>query len=380
MSVRWVAFGTYDKGRHPRIAVLVDGLRASGDDVIEINEPLRLDTAGRVAMLRQPWRLPGLAARLLGSWASLVRARLRYRQAAGERPDAVLVGYLGHFDVRLARRLFPGTLIVLDHLVSAADTARDRNLARRGGFKDRLLHGIDAGALRSADLIVVDTAEHRAELPSAAAGRAVIAPVGATEPWFRQDRPVDLEAGPLRVIFVGVFTPLHGAPTIAAALAALAGDDIDVTMVGTGQDLARARELAAHSRRVRWLDWVDGAELPALVASHHVNLGIFGISGKARAVVPTKVYQGAAAGCAIVTSDTAPQRSALGEAAVYVPAGDPEALAAALRALAANRSEVARLGDAARRVAAARYTPAAVVAELRERVAGSSDRGRRSGI
>ena len=379
VAVRWVIFGTYDKSRHPRVAVLVDGLRASGDTVTEINEPLRVDTAARVAMLRQPWRLPGVAARLLGSWAALVRARLRYRRRAdGVRPDAVLVGYLGHFDVRLARRLFPGTPIVLDHLVSAAETARDRNLAGRGGVKDRLLHRIDAGALRSADLVVVDTAEHHAALPAAVAGRAVVAPVGATEPWFRQDRPPGLDGGPLRVIFVGVFTPLHGAPTIAAALAALADDEIDVTMVGTGQDLARSRELAAGSRRVRWLDWVDGAELPALVASHHVNLGIFGTSGKARAVVPTKVYQGAAAGCAIVTSDTVPQRSALGDAAVYVPAGDPAALAAALRALAANRPEVARLGAAARRVATARYTPAAVVAELRERAAGSTIAGARA--
>ena len=45
-----------------------------------------------------------------------------------------------------------------------------------------------------------------------------------------------------------------------------------------------------------------------MVASHDVCLGIFGDTDKALSVVPTKVYQGAAAGCAVVTSDTAPHR------------------------------------------------------------------------
>ena len=76
---------------------------------------------------------------------------------------------------------------------------------------------------------------------------------------------------------------------------------------------------------------MPAANLPALVAGHDVCLGIFGTGDKALRVVPNKVFQGAAAGCAIVTSDTAPQRRALGDAAVLVPPGDPEALAAALR-------------------------------------------------
>ena len=54
-------------------------------------------------------------------------------------------------------------------------------------------------------------------------------------------------------------------------------------------------------------------------------------------MVPNKVFQGAAAGCAVVTSDTAPQRRVLGDAAVLVPPGDPAALAEALRSLAADR-------------------------------------------
>jgi glycosyltransferase involved in cell wall biosynthesis len=368
--MRWAAFGTYDQRSHPRVAVLIEGLRARGDEVVEINEPLRLDTAGRVRMLRQPWRLPLLAAKLLRCWAALAWRSRRLRGAAA--PDAVLVGYLGHFDVRLARPLFRRTPLVLDHLVSATGTASDRGLAGDRGLKRRLLAAVDTGALRRADLVVVDTTEHLAALPAAVRERAVVVPVGATDAWFAQGRSRGTRegagpGGPLRVIFVGVYTPLHGSRTIGAALAELAVDEIDVTMVGSGQELAACRAAAAGNTRVTWLDWVAAEDLPELVARHDVSLGIFGSTPKALNVVPNKVYQGLAAATAVVTSDTRPQREALGDAALLVPPGDPADLAAALRQLAKDRAELTRLRTAGFEVALARYQPAAVVEPIRER-------------
>lgn len=373
--MRWLTFGTYDVRSHPRVGVLIEGLRASGDEVVELNEPLRLSTAGRVAMLSQPWRLPVLAGKLARCWTLLaVKAGRARRQGT---VDALLVGYLGHFDVRLARRLFPRTPIVLDHLVSAAGVARDRGLAGSGGLKARLMRWIDDGALRAADVVVVDTPQHETALPEAAAAKAVLAPVGATEEWFAQGR-VRVSRGaaqPLRVVFAGLFTPLQGTRTLGSALAALAGDDqIEVTMVGTGQDHPACRAAAAGNPRVTWIDWVRGEELPGLVGAHDVSLGIFGTTEKAHTVVPTKVYQGAAAGCAIVTSDTAPQRSALADAAVFVPPGDAEAVAAALRRLAKDRDELIRYQDAARDRAVGQFTAPAVVAALRDRLTHPSAR------
>jgi glycosyltransferase involved in cell wall biosynthesis len=119
---------------------------------------------------------------------------------------------------------------------------------------------------------------------------------------------------------------------------------------------------------VRWLDWVPAAELPALVASHDVCLGIFGTGDKALRVVPNKVFQGAAAGCAVITSDTAPQRRVLGDAAVLVPPGDPVALADALLRLANDREELLKRRHAARQLAAERFTPEQVVRPLTDRL------------
>ena len=105
-----------------------------------------------------------------------------------------------------------------------------------------------------------------------------------------------------------------------------------------------------------------------MVADHDVCLGIFGRGDKALRVVPNKVFQGAAAGCAVVTSDTAPQRRALGACAVLVPPGDPEALAGALRDLAADRDRLHALRTGAWTLARERFVPEAVVVPLVERV------------
>ena len=362
--MRVILFGTYDTSMHPRIATLGAGLRDSGIEVAECNAPLGLDTAGRVAMLAQPWRAPALLLRLAGRWATLARSARRMPT-----PDAVLVGYLGHFDVHLARLLFRRVPIVLDHLAGASDTGRDRRLD--GGPRQALLGLIDAAALRAADVVVVDTEEHRAALPGRHQRRALVVPVGAPAAWFEAARPAagdvvasGTDSGPLRVVFYGLYTPLQGAPVIGTALSLLTGTPVEVTMIGDGQDAPAAKAAAAANRAVRWVDWVPAADLPAVVASHDVCLGIFGTGEKARRVVPNKVFQGAAAGCAIVTSDTPPQRRLLGEAAVLVPPGDPEALAAALRRLAADPVELARLRREAARLAAAQFAPAQIVAPL----------------
>jgi glycosyltransferase involved in cell wall biosynthesis len=368
--MRAMIFGTYDTAMHPRIATIAEGLAARGYEVTECNFPLGLSTADRVDMLAKPWKAVGLVTRLVSRWTSLA---LKAKRPGRGRPDLVVVGYLGHFDVRLARLLFRRgkTPIVLDHLVGASDTARDRRLD--GGPRQILLRMIDSGALRAADVIVVDTQEHLDALPPEHRDRAVVVPVGAPTAWNQAagaaERAVPApDEAPLKVVFYGLYTPLQGAPVIGAALGKLAGAPVEVTMIGGGQDEAETKAAAAGNTSVRWLNWVPSTELPGVVAEHDVCLGIFGTGQKALRVVPNKVFQGAAAGCAIVTSDTAPQRRMLGDAAVLVPPGDAGALADALAHLAQDRAALAARRRAARELADERFTPAQVVVPLIERL------------
>lgn len=374
--MRVLSFGTYDVQAHPRIGILIDGLRESGCEVVEVNVPLGLDTAARVSMLRDPRRLGLLARRLLRCWGELAVRACRVRRRG--RPDVVLVGYLGHFDVLLARRLFPGTPIVLDHLIFAADTALDR--AASGPVRDRLLRALDRAALRAADVVVVDTAEHAELVPPGDRGKALVVPVGAPRAWWAartsardwqppvESAPEDPDR-PLRVVFFGLFTPLQGAPVVGAALGRLADRAyVSALMIGSGQDLELTRLAAAANPRVEWRAWEPPEKLPALVARADVCLGTFGTSAKAARVVPNKVFQGAAVGCAIVTSDTPPQRRALGGSAIFVPPGDPAALGAALEKLAGDPAMVAYYRRAAADLADAQFRPATVVAPLLDRL------------
>ena len=353
-----VAFGTYDARRHPRVGVLIEGLRARGAVVTECNAPLDVDTAARVAALRRPWRLIPLGVRLVGAWGRLWRQARRLSV-----PDVVVVGYLGVVDVRLARRLWPKAIVVLDQMAFVGDIARDRGLGRRrvAGWLD----SVDAAAIRRADVVLVDTAQNVRLIPEQHRGRGVVVPVGASRDWFGDagDAEAANPGSSLRVVFYGLYTPLQGAPVIGAAIARC-GSDVQFTMIGSGQESGNTRDAAGDAPDVRWLDWVDPSELRRVVAGHDVCLGIFGQGDKAQRVVPTKVYQGAAAGCAIVTSDTEPQRSTFGDDALYVRPGDPVALADVLTGLAADRERLAEMRRRARRLAEHDFRPEAVVAPL----------------
>ena len=339
--------------------MILDGLASHGYDVHESNAPLGFSTAERVDMLAKPSRLPRLAVRLVACWSQLVVrstvSRIR------RRPDVVVVGYLGHFDVLLARVLFPRTTIVLDHLIFAGTTGVDRGAT--GRTTGRLLSALDRLSMAAASIVVVDTVEHARRVPASAS--VVVVPVGADASWYAASAGDSSPLGDgsrLSVVFYGLMTPLQGAPVIAEAVSALHGR-IDVTIIGSGQDGERVDAILRGVPAVTRVEWVPPEDLPQLVARHDVALGIFGTSEKALSVVPNKAYQSLAAGAGLVTSDTAAQRRVLGDAAEYVTPGDPAALTSSLDRLASDPSHVADLRSRALR-AAPRFAADVVVEPL----------------
>lgn len=358
-----LAFGTYNVRKHPRVGILIDGLKKHGCWVEEINHPLTLSTAQRVDILKKPWKLAGFGWNLLKLWRQLRKDARRWLRVNGS-PDAVLIGYMGHFDVLLARLIFRRTPIILDHLIFAGDTAKDRG-AR--GLKVTLLNRLDRMAIHAATLVVVDTYEHQSMLHDG--DSSLVVPVGATDVWFdAQSRQAGLSRSK-DVVFYGLYTPLQGTTVIAEAIKELArrGLTPHFTLIGKGQDYDEVRSIVQGLANVEFIPWIEPEQLPDVVASHAIALGIFSTTPKGLHVVPNKVYQSMAAGCAVITSDTAPQRRMLRNGAILVEPGNATALADAISRLLTDDRALASAQANARHAAQA-FSSVPVTEELAYRI------------
>ena len=349
--MRVLYFGTYDRA-YPRNAQVISALRDAG---VEVHEQHRA-----VWERRHNWSV-GLRQMLRVAEAerSLRRSPDDERDA-----DALIVGYPGHFDLPAAKRVARGRPVVFNPLVSLFDTlVDDRGRFRRGSPGAGVVHLVDRRAFRRADLVVADTAAHAAffrEHFGLAAERLEVCFVGAEDRLFF---PGWQPEAPFHVLFVGKLIPLHGLETILEA-AALA-PEVPFRVVGSGQLEAL---LDGRPPNVEWVPWVEYEDLPGEIQSAACALGIFGTSAKASRVIPNKAFQTIACGTPLNTGDTPAARELLtdGEDALLVPPGDPEALAAAVRRLAADRGLADRIGAAGRETYEARASEAVLGIRWRE--------------
>jgi glycosyltransferase involved in cell wall biosynthesis len=330
--VRVIYFGTYERD-YPRNAQVIACLRGSGVEVVERHVSV---WDGQ----EHKWSVGPLSALRV----ALAEARLSLPMRGPF--DAVIVGYPGHFDMPRARRLARRRPLVFNPLVSLADTlVGDRGRFAEGSLPARLLAKIDRRALRLADLVVADTdanADFLAELGGIPRDRVATALVGAEERLFR---PAWRYPERFVCLFVGKLIPLHGLETIIAA--AELAPELPFRIVGSGQLDAL---LEHRPENVEWERWIDYERLPDAYWDAGCALGVFGGSAKAARVIPNKAFQALACGTPLVTADTPAARELLvdGESALLVPPGDPAALAAAVRRLAADPGLARRLSVAGR--------------------------------
>ncbi len=337
-------FGTYERA-YPRNAQVISCLRAAGVDVIEEHIAVWDD-------LREGWSAgAGRGLRLAAAEARLFARRV-------DEADAIVVGYPGHLDLAAARHAARGRPVVFNPLVSLADTlVADRGRFRGGSLAARTLERIDRHAFRSADRVVADTATH-ARFLSGLRGRddVFVCFVGAEDRLFTPGwEPGD----PFTALFVGKLIPLQGVDTILAA--AREAPDTRFRVIGSGQ---LGPLLADRPANVEHVPWVEYERLPSEIRRSGCTLGIFGTTAKAQRVIPNKAFQALACAAPLVTADTPAARELLAheESALLVPAGDPSALAAAVRRLAED-------SDFAHRIAA--NGRAAYVASASEAVLGA---------
>ncbi|HEY6865920.1 MAG TPA: glycosyltransferase family 4 protein, partial [Candidatus Eisenbacteria bacterium] len=264
--------------------------------------------------------------------------------------------------------------LVFDPLVSRHDTlVEDWGLHAPRSLQARWNLGIDRWSLGLADLVLCDTWAHGALYERLGVPRARLArvPVGAEARFF--DVPPAAGEGVLRIAYVGGFLPLHGTLTIVEALARLERQgglpEYRCEMVGRGIEFDAARALAHRLglARVDFSGPVEYAAAPMVLARADIVLGAFGAGGKAGRVIPHKVWQGLAAGRAVVTGDGDGLRELFepGRDLWAVPRGDPAALADGLARLLGDRALRAALSERGRARAREVGTPERVGATLR---------------
>jgi glycosyltransferase involved in cell wall biosynthesis len=323
-------FGHFDPS-YARNRIVAKALRRAGATVISARDP-------RPFLHRTPRIARGL-----------VRSRA----------DAVIVGFPGHADVAMARAIGRRLRapVLFDAFLSRYETAvEDRGLvaprtlqARRCALEDRF-------ACALSTRVLLDTETHmdyfadRFGVPRSKLRRLW---VGADDDVMRPGPPPD--DARFRVFVYASFIPLHGLEHVVRAAKVLErhGDHFRVEIVGGGQTEASVRQLAGELgvANVRFLGSRPYAELPRLMASSHVCLGIFGTTPKAARVIPNKVFDALAVARPVISADTPAIRELLvdREHALLCPAGQPEALAHAITELAGDerlRQAIAARGHA----------------------------------
>lgn len=339
-------WGTYDTGK-PRTRLLLKGLRANGAEVVECHADIWNGVEDK-SQLRGTWR----RFRIILHWI-FSYPRLGWRLLRAPRPDVLLIGFPGIWDILIAAPIarLRGIPLVWDMFMSTYDTiVEDRRLLRKGSTAARLLHSLEKFALRRADFVFLDTQAHarRVEkLFQADCGSIGAVWVGAEMEYFnhheimpthRQD-----EATPLRVLFYGQFIPLHGIETIVHAARLTRDEPFEWHLVGKGQQAEYIQSMLEHDPlpKLRWDDWIDYEDLFRAIAHADVCLGIFGTSDKASSVIPNKVFQAIAMGKPIITRDSPAIREILDgtpPCSYLVTPGDPASLAEAVRDICVRKS------------------------------------------
>lgn len=363
-------FGTYDAD-YVRNRVIIAGLRAQGVQVIECHVALWKETADKVRQASRGVVNPRLAWRFLRAYVRLWRL---YRQAGDY--DVMIVGYAGHIDVFPARLVtwLAHKPLVLDLFLSVHETVtEDRGLAGKRSLFGRALYLLEKAGCHLADRLFLDT-EADIEYVSRKYGvprdRFTCIRVGAEENVYYPIQAA--RESRFTAVYYGKFIPLHGIEHIIDAAKELEVEpEIRIEFIGDGQtyEAMRARAERLETRNIIWGSrWLEPEELRQHVARASVCLGIFGTSGKAQRVIPTKAYVALAMGKPLLTADSPAAREvfASGQNAILCPAGDGQAIAQAILRLKRDRMLYDAVGQAGYRLFTERFTTRSIGAQAKE--------------
>ena len=163
---------------------------------------------------------------------------------------------------------------------------------------------------------------------------------------------------PPRIVCVARFTPSkrHDVLLDALRLLRLSGIAMTCTLVGDGETLAASKRRASAlmlGPLVNFMGRVD----PERVATELTTADLFVLVSE-REGMPGSVLEAMASGLPVIATDVEGTREIVEHdvSGVLIPAGDPKALADAIRSLAGSPRRMASMGAAGHRIVATRFS------------------------
>jgi len=239
--------------------------------------------------------------------------------------------------------VFAGTLPDLVSGSAAGGDAKVRRLFRR-----------EQRVWRAADGYITTTRVLAVELRERFGDRPVVETISNGVRLLEERRlPQAGHAGPPLVAYAGHLYPWKGVDVLIRALSRL--PDVHGLIIGGfpgEQDLARARALARDlglGDRVRFTGQVEPSRVASLVAEATMVVLPTVATASARYTSPLKLFEYLAAGKPVIASDLPPIREIVrhGDNGLLFTAGDPDALAAAIRRLLDDQALAASLSRSA---------------------------------
>lgn len=184
---------------------------------------------------------------------------------------------------------------------------------------------------------------------------------------FPNEKPHDPTA-PLRILYHGAYLPLHGTETIVEAARLTQDQPLHWDFLGWGAYKASTEAKAAGIKNITFLEKVPYVDVPRVIQTADVVLGVFGTTEKASRVIGNKIYEAMACARPVINEFCTgfPPAAANCPAIRFIPPGDPKALADAALSFLREREKLPEYNRAARSFFEQELSMSVIKDQLRE--------------
>lgn len=289
------------------------------------------------------------------------------------KPNLIWVPVCRHRDILTACRYAHkhGIPVIFDPMISAWDKkVLEQQVWAKDGFRANCLLRKERAQFAAPDCVTCDTSCHADffhNVLNVPREKLRVLFTGTDEKVFKPGPdPVHKPGDPLRILYHGAYLPLHGLDTIVEAARQTQDLNIHWDFLGWGAYKAETEAKAAGIKNITFLEKVPYTQVPEVIYSADVVLGVFGTTDKASRVIGNKVYEAMACGRPVINEFCTgyPPAAQTCPAITFIPPGDSAALINAVVTILEKRDQLHDLNIAARKFFDENLSMAVIIKQL----------------